>query len=107
LQAELDAIKKSKPEGELLTLEDLKKMTLTTWVSVPLSSKMIGRESKPKPNLAVLNFISCYPSGQLPQNVAWLQTMNETLRMVNVVTWFAGRTSEKDTQIKGKQAHYF
>jgi cytochrome P450 len=36
-----------------------------------------------------------------------LQTMNETLRMVNVVTWFAGRTSEKDTQIKGKQAHYF
>jgi hypothetical protein len=40
LQAELDAIKKSKPEGELLTLEDLKKMTLTTWVSVPLSSKI-------------------------------------------------------------------
>lgn len=31
LQAEHDAIKKSKPEGEPLTNEDLKKMTLTLW----------------------------------------------------------------------------
>ncbi|KAG0600327.1 hypothetical protein M758_11G024700 [Ceratodon purpureus] len=58
MKAELDAIKKSKPEGELLTLEDLKKMTITTW------------------------------------------TMNETLRMINVVGWFFGRTSDKDVQIK-------
>lgn len=33
LQAEHDAIKKSKAEGEPLTNEDMKKMTLTLWVS--------------------------------------------------------------------------
>lgn len=31
-----------------------------------------------------------------------LQTMNETLRMINVVGWFFGRSSDKDVQIKGK-----
>lgn len=28
--------------------------------------------------------------------------MNETLRMINVVGWFFGRSSDKDVQIKGK-----